>query len=62
MGNLSPLFAGSCARTVAVLATSPVELVKTRLQNTTTPTNNAQGQTAANYVGVWQSLGLKDQV
>lgn len=60
MGNLSPLFAGSCARTVAVLATSPVELLKTRLQNTPTSKSGAKGFT--NYIGIWQSLALHNQV
>ena len=61
MGALSPLFAGSCARTVAVLATSPVELLKTRLQNTPA-SSKARGQTIANYIGVWQTLALHEKV
>ena len=57
-GKLSPLLAGSAARTVAVLVTSPVELFKTRLQNSqaarTTPGKSS-------YLQVWQGLALHKQ-
>jgi hypothetical protein len=60
-GSLSPLLAGSCARTAAVLATSPVELLKTRLQ-TAPPSSPIAGKAASSYVTVWQSLALHRQV
>ena len=59
-GSLSPLLAGSFARTVAVLATSPVELLKTRLQSAPASSPSSTGK--ASYVTIWQSLALHKQV
>jgi len=61
-GSLSPLLAGSCARTVAVLATSPVELLKTRLQNAPAASPSSGKSAATSYITVWQSLALHRQV
>ena len=57
-GNFSPLLAGASARFGAVIATSPFELFKTRLQNaqSATPLRNAT------YRSVWESLALHKQV
>lgn len=51
---------GSIARTVAVIATSPVELIKTRLQSA--QSTNHFGGSAVNLRSIWTSLALHKQV
>lgn len=60
LGAAAPLYAGALARTVAVLCTSPLELIRTRMQAVLHPqhsTDSAGGKTASKQT-MWSHLKL----
>jgi solute carrier family 25 protein 39/40 len=57
----APLYAGAIARMAAVLLTSPLELIRTRMQAILHPTGGAAGSAMpalANVGGLWSHLAL----
>ena len=62
LGAAAPLYAGACARTVAVLCTSPLELIRTRMQAVLHPqqtsTSGKPTRTNNQAAKMWSHLKL----
>ena len=61
LGAAAPLYAGAFARTVAVLCTSPLELIRTRMQAVLQPQQSkggSRGSSSASKQNMWSHLKL----
>lgn len=59
LGAAAPLYAGAFARTVAVLCTSPLELIRTRMQAVLHPQQSSiNGGTGSKQMNMWSHLKL----
>ena len=60
LGSAAPLYAGALARTVAVLCTSPLELIRTRMQAVLHPqqSNSSTGEITGSKQNMWSHLKL----
>lgn len=60
LGAVAPLYAGALARTVAVLCTSPLELIRTRMQAVLHPqqSKSSTGELTGGKQNMWSHLKL----